>query len=168
MSSEPENARTRLFLSYYIDLSSCSRVLLALCFTTWGRHHCSHFTDDESEAQRGVSYPSSQGQIRNSPQVCLAPKPEFFNHSGVYIPRRGEDFGIHWASQRHLHICYLTSYWTQGWCASWCLWLRLFLQDMRRGCVLPHGMGLQKPLVQRLYDSNQSHPEKGRKPRHQL
>lgn len=82
-----------VFKLLHIDLPLCS-MILDLCFTTRGRHHCSHFMDDESEAQRGVTCPSSQGQCQEFIPGLLAPKLGFLNHSGVYIPQLGEDLGF--------------------------------------------------------------------------
>lgn len=85
-----------IFKLLHIDLPLCSRIL-DLCFTTHGRHHCSH-------GWRVWTCPSSQGQCQEFTPGLPAPKLGFSNHSSVYISQLGEDLGFRWTSQSNHHI----------------------------------------------------------------
>lgn len=104
-----------IFKLLHIDLPLCSRIL-DLCFTTHGRHHCSHFMDDESELAQ-----VHRDSARNLLQVCLLPSLGsritlvFISHSWK---KTLDSVELH---KVIITFCYLTAYWSQGWFVFWCL-----------------------------------------------
>lgn len=156
-----------VFKLLHIDLPLCSRIL-DLCFTTRGRHHCFHFMDDKSEAQKGVTCPSSQGQCQEFTPGLPAPKLGFLNHSSVYIPQLGEDLGFHWASQSNQHILLSHCLLNPG---LVCLLMPLPVADpagpsRRLSVTTWDGLAEASGSNTVWFYSNQSHPEKGWKQCH--